>query len=53
MKIVNPIPEPADGDNAIVDGLLRKAHAQLERKFAIVRRPEVAVGAFGPRSARC
>ncbi len=47
MKMVNLNPE-LDGasDNAIVDGLLRKAHAQLERKFAIVRRPEAAVGAF-------
>ncbi len=52
MKIVNSmrqldraLTETGPGD-AIVDGLLRKAHAQLERKFAIMRRPEVAVGAF-------
>ncbi len=48
MKMVTPKPERSDAatGNAIVDRLLRKAHAQLERKFAIIRRPEVAVGAF-------
>jgi methylated-DNA-[protein]-cysteine S-methyltransferase len=35
--------EPAF-DDAIVDRLLHKAHAQLRPKFAIIRRPEVAIG---------
>jgi methylated-DNA-[protein]-cysteine S-methyltransferase len=34
---------PAD---AIVDGLLHQAHARIERELAIIRRPEVAIGAF-------
>jgi methylated-DNA-[protein]-cysteine S-methyltransferase len=39
-------------DDALVDGLIRAAHAGLERKVALFRRPEAAVGmvrsALGP-----
>jgi methylated-DNA-[protein]-cysteine S-methyltransferase len=31
-------------DDALVDGLIRDAHATLERKLALFRRPEAAVG---------